>query len=90
MKINWIQYLRYTIQALFLIGLWWPILPSSEIIGQQLFLTIFFVGVFFCGWICPFGTLQEWIGHFARHLKYLIIKCRITFNVFCKFLDTSF
>ena len=69
LKQHFLQYLRFIVQALFVLGLWFPIIPSSEIIGQQIFLTIFFVGVFFCGWCCPFGTLQEWIASFARHLK---------------------
>lgn len=28
-----------------------------------------FLGRFFCGWICPMGTLQHWIGHLTPGFK---------------------
>jgi polyferredoxin len=24
------------------------------------------LGRFFCGWLCPFGTLQQWVGHLGK------------------------
>ncbi len=35
--------------------------------GLSLLLAIFF-GPIFCGWICPLGTLQEWVGKLGRKL----------------------
>jgi len=33
----------------------------------MLFLTIFF-GPIFCGWVCPLGSFQEWIGKIGKRL----------------------
>jgi polyferredoxin len=35
--------------------------------GLSILLAIFF-GPVFCGWICPLGTVQEWIGKLGRKL----------------------
>ena len=35
--------------------------------GLSLVLAIFF-GPVFCGWICPLGTVQEWVGKLGRKL----------------------
>ena len=35
--------------------------------GLSLLLAIFF-GPVFCGWICPLGTVQEWVGKLGRRL----------------------
>jgi len=35
--------------------------------GLSLLLAIFF-GPVFCGWICPLGTVQEWVGKLGRKL----------------------
>ncbi len=26
-------------------------------------------GTFYCGWLCPYGTLQEWTNSIARKLN---------------------
>lgn len=64
-----IQPLRFVIQACFMASLILPLLPHSETIAGWLFWTAPVVGVFFCGWICPFGTAQDWLFYIARKLK---------------------
>lgn len=32
------------------------------------FLTVVAFGMFFCGWVCPFGTVQEWFRAVGRKL----------------------
>lgn len=32
------------------------------------FLTAIIAGPVFCGWVCPFGTFQEWVGKIGRKL----------------------
>ena len=65
-----IQPLRLLVQACFMAGLFLPIFPFADNIGQKIWITILFVGVFFCGWICPFGALQDWLGWIAKKLHF--------------------
>lgn len=63
-----IQPIRFLIQLFFMVGLFLPMLPFADTIGQKLFLSIVFIGVFFCGFVCPFGTIQDWISWISRKL----------------------
>ena len=65
---KWIQSFRLIIQACFTAGLFFPLIHPETISGY-LFWTVLAVGVFFCGWVCPFGTVQEWIGWIAKKCK---------------------
>ncbi|MCF7861454.1 4Fe-4S binding protein [Candidatus Woesearchaeota archaeon] len=61
------------------------ILMSSLILSIGVFLTVLFFKRGFCGWICPFGTIQELLGLItkkkklpafdrpARYLKYILL-----------------
>ena len=49
-------------------GLFLPVLPFADSVGQKIWITIIFCGVFFSGWICPFGALQDWIGWIAKKI----------------------
>ena len=42
--------------------------PSNLVMGLGLTLATLAGGAFFCGWICPFGTLQEWAGKLGRRM----------------------
>ncbi|MBR1841063.1 MAG: 4Fe-4S binding protein [Alphaproteobacteria bacterium] len=63
-----IQVFRLIVQAFFMAGLVVPWLPHSEPVDKWLLWVVPVVGVFFCGWVCPFGTAQEWIAWIARKL----------------------
>ena len=65
---KWIQPLRFLIQACFMAGLIVPWFPHSETVANWLFRTVLAVGVFFCGWVCPFGAAQDWLAWIARKL----------------------
>lgn len=41
---------------------------SSFILMILVFLTAILFGPVFCGWICPFGTFQEWVGKTGKKL----------------------
>ncbi len=48
---------------------------SNGKIGNYLVPFILFFGVFYCGWICPFGSIQDIIGKIAKKLKIKRFKC---------------
>ncbi len=41
---------------------------SSFILMILVFLTAILFGPVFCGWICPFGSIQEWVGKIGRKI----------------------
>jgi polyferredoxin len=65
---KWIQPLRFIVQAFFAASLFLPLI-HSETVAHWLFWSVVFIGVFFCGWVCPFGTAQEWLGIIAERCK---------------------
>lgn len=64
---KWIQSLRFAIQACFMAGLFLPLI-HPETMALWLFWTVLAVGVFFCGWVCPFGAAQDWLALLAKRL----------------------
>lgn len=42
--------------------------PSSMILFAALLLLTLLAGRGFCGWVCPFGAVQEWLGLLGRKL----------------------
>lgn len=41
---------------------------SSLVLMYVVFASALFLGPLFCGWICPMGTFQEWIGRLGRKI----------------------
>ena len=64
-----IQDLRFIVQLIFMLGLFISFMPYYNPFGKYLFLPILIAGVFFCGWVCPFGALQDWTSKIARFFK---------------------
>ena len=66
-----IQPLRLCVQACFMAGLILPLFPYSESYAKSkvILVSVIFFGVFFCGWICPFGAAQDWIAWLGRKIK---------------------
>lgn len=69
MKQSKIQIIRFLIQALFMTGMILSLKPSYGMVGKWIFITILFVGVFFCGWVCPFGAIQDWLNKLGKKLR---------------------
>ena len=42
--------------------------PSTMILGAAVLLLTLVFSRGFCGWICPFGSIQEWVGLLGRKL----------------------
>ena len=68
MKINKIALLRFLVQLYFIICLFFAVGLFPDEVGRWLFYGIFIFGVFFCGWVCPFGTVQAWIFAVCKKL----------------------
>lgn len=69
-----IQLLRHLVQMFILLGVFLGFINAGQI-GFYLLLSVLFFGVFYCGWVCPFGTCQEfigWIGNKLRIKKYTL------------------
>jgi polyferredoxin len=58
-----------TVYDLVTAGTWVKKVHSASVVlgGIGLLLALLF-GPVFCGWVCPFGSLQEWIGKLGRRL----------------------
>lgn len=69
-KFNIIQILRFIVQLVFMAGLIFSLgfIPSTRDVSSWLLPTILLLGVFFCGWVCPFGAAQDWMAKLGRLL----------------------
>ena len=67
-KRSWIQVLRLLVQVGCVIGCVLGLISSKQI-SDWLFPATILVGVLFCGWICPLGSIQDWAYWVGRKLK---------------------
>lgn len=67
-KKTWIPIARHTMQGAY------GILIITSLIGRGYYIALAFLvlsaltGAWFCGWLCPFGTVQEWLRKLGRRL----------------------
>lgn len=58
-----------TLFNIFTLGSFIPKIHMSSIILMTIvFILAIFLGPIFCGFICPFGTIQEWIGKVGKRI----------------------
>lgn len=66
MKSKVIQSIRLLVQIVFMVGLTTSMIGGFMNIWPGILVAVFFLsaiaGNLYCGWICPFGSLQEWLG----------------------------
>lgn len=67
-KIKWAQVVRFLVQLGFLGAMAFAGF-NTKIASDWLFPTILLAGVFFCGWVCPLGAVQDWMSRLGRLLK---------------------
>lgn len=68
MRYHRIQIVRVVVQLCFLLA----VLAAgfnTKTVSAWLFPTVLLLGVFFCGWVCPLGAVQDWMSWLGRRLK---------------------
>jgi uncharacterized protein with FMN-binding domain/ferredoxin len=67
-KVKAIRYIRYAVQALGILMTVIGFFTDYPIVNSILLGVIIVMGPVFCGWICPFGTLQDIIAKLGSKL----------------------
>lgn len=67
-KYKWVQKLRFLVQLIMFSAVVWAGF-HTKLASQWMLPTILLLGVFFCGWICPFGAAQDWAAWLGRKLR---------------------
>ena len=65
-----IQITRFLVQLVFMASLIFSLgfIPGTRNVSTWLLPTVLLAGVFFCGWVCPFGAAQDWMSKLGRLL----------------------
>ncbi len=74
----WVQRARLVVQVLFLAACAAGFISSKQV-SDWLFPTTLLLGVLFCGWICPLGSLQDWAYKLGRILK--LPELRVSYGI---------
>ncbi len=67
-KFTWYQGLRIIFQLLYLAATIFSILGKNFTVAIALMGIALVSGAWFCGWLCPFGLVQEWLGKIGNRL----------------------
>lgn len=86
MKKSKIQIIRFIVQAIFMMSMILALTPNYGMVGKWFFITILLVGVFFCGWVCPFGAIQDWLNKLAQKMHFPQYQVPVKFQ---KYLQIS-
>ena len=69
----WIQPARAIVQVVVMIACVLGIISSKQV-SDWLLPTTLLLGVLFCGWICPLGTLQDWAYKLGRKMRLPVLR----------------
>ncbi len=64
-----LQKYRFMVQSVFIVLTCLSFLISFKFLMMIFLLSSIFLGVFFCGWICPFGTVQDIFSKIGSFFK---------------------
>jgi polyferredoxin len=78
-KHPWFRLLRYGTQAAYAAMIAFAIMGQNFMIAIGLMVISFIGGAWFCGWLCPLGSAQEWLGKLGQKLA--VRKLRVPHKV---------
>jgi polyferredoxin len=81
-----IQKIRFIFQIIYLLLFSLTFLVSIKYFLLLILISTIIGGVFFCGFLCPFGTMQEMISNLSRLLKIPKIKIKQSLSKYLVFL----
>ena len=88
-KISKLQLLRFVVQLVFIVLLIMGLYMKVRILGFILGIVALVMGNFFCGWMCPFGTAQDFFGRVGSLFvkkKYKMPKSIQKYLVFSRYI----
>lgn len=81
-----IKIIRFILQLLFLLATSLSFLMNSKLTIKILLTVSILGGAFYCGWVCPFGFIQDLLDSLGKKLK---INNKLTRNQFNKYFKYS-
>lgn len=81
-----IKIIRFVLQFIFLLAISLSFLIDSKLTTGILLLLSIVGGAFYCGWVCPFGFIQDLMGSLGKKLK---INNKLAENKFKKYFKYS-
>ena len=75
-----IQIIRNSVQLAFIGLLISGLFMKFKAVFPLLLIFSLVVGNFFCGWVCPYGALQEFFGAIGDRISEKSIRCRKVFK----------
>ena len=81
-----ISHLRILLQIIFFIALVAPWLPHPDFLGEHLILPVILAGVLFCGFVCPLGSVQEWLFILGRKMHLPAFKTPLFIQRYVQFI----
>ncbi|MCK8059148.1 MULTISPECIES: 4Fe-4S binding protein [unclassified Fusibacter] len=78
--------IRLAVQLLSVVLAIWGLLENIQVTVALVFVTTVLAGPFFCGWICPMGTLQDLMGRLNKRKKLKMPRYVHKYLIFTRYL----
>lgn len=85
LNLKWYQIMRIILPLSYAAFIVLGLMGKNIAIMLTLMGTALFGGAYFCGWLCPFGFLQEWFAKLGRLLKLPHLRVAAKFEKWLRF-----